>query len=63
MDVSYLKGATGQLTATSEIDSAEFFRLNTYPGEVKVPVVCVDEAGDVVSKADIRLWISEKKKK
>ena len=58
MNVEYTKKATGQLTAISEIDKDKFFVLEKYPGEVKVPVVVTDAAGIVVTKADVRLWIS-----
>jgi acyl-coenzyme A thioesterase PaaI-like protein len=60
MEIDYLKKATGRLTATSEIDPATFFTLEKYPGEVRVPIVVKNDAGDVVTKADIKLWISLK---
>jgi Domain of unknown function (DUF4442) len=60
MDISYEKKATGVLTATSQINPDTFFTLPTYPGEVKVPISVTDAAGNVVTKADIRLWISQK---
>ena len=63
MNVDYVKKATGKLTATSEIDPATFFVLEKYPGEVKVPVKVTDAAGVVVTKADVRLWISLKPEK
>lgn len=54
MDINYTKKATGKLTATSTIDSNTFFTLDKYPGQVKVPVKVVDEAGIVVTTADVR---------
>ena len=60
MDVSYLKKATGTLTATTNICPETFFTLEKYPGEVKVPVIVKDEAGIEVTSAEVRLWISRK---
>lgn len=63
MDVNYKKKATGKLTAFSDIDPETFFALEKYPGMVKVPVEVKNKAGDVVTDAEVRLWISEKPKK
>ncbi len=63
MDVTYKKKATGKLTAFSDIDPETFFALDTYPGMVKVPVDVKNAAGDIVTDAEVRLWISEKPKK
>jgi hypothetical protein len=60
MNISYVKKATGQLTAKSTIDPATFFNLSIYPGEVKVPVEVTNIEGLVVTTADVRLWISKK---
>lgn len=63
MDVSYLKKATGKLTATTDINPETFFLLEKYPGEVKVPVSVKDAAGIEVTSAEVRLWISVKPEK
>jgi len=63
MDVEYLKKATGKLTASSELDHTTFFELPSYPGPVSVPVVVKNEEGVVVTKAQVRLWISKKPEK
>lgn len=60
MDVEYKKKATGKLTATSTIDPDTFFKLNTYPGGVGVPVEVKNEEGIVVTTAIVKLWISKK---
>jgi acyl-coenzyme A thioesterase PaaI-like protein len=60
MNVDYLKKATGTLTATSSIDPAKHFLLDKYPGQVLIPVVVTNSEGTVVTKADVKLWISEK---
>lgn len=60
MDVDYLKKATGKLTATSNIDPANFFVLKEYPGRVDVPVDVKNAEGVVVTKAKVKLWISHK---
>ena len=60
MNVDYLKKATGTLTATSTIDPKSFFELPHYPGPVLVPVVVTNAEGVVVTKADVKLWISKK---
>ena len=52
-----------KLTAFSDIDPETFFALDTYPGMVKVPVDVKNAAGDIVTDAEVRLWISEKPKK
>ncbi len=53
MDVQYLKKATGQLTASTNLDPATFFTLPAYPGEVKVPVDVKNEEGVLVTKAQV----------
>ena len=60
MDISYEKKSTGVLTATSQINPDTFFTLTTYPGEVQVPIIVTDIVGNIVTKANIRLWISQK---
>ena len=55
MDVKYLKKATGTLTATTTIDPDNFFKLETYPGSVDVPVVVTNEEGVVVTSADVSM--------
>lgn len=60
MDISYLKKANGTLFAITDIDPENFFLLEKYPGDVKVPVTIIDQAGVEVAKADVRLWISLK---
>eukprot|EP00981_Chlorochromonas_danica_P015698 scaffold14366_cov208-Ochromonas_danica.AAC.4 len=63
MDVDYLKKASGQLTATSKVDPETFFNLPSYPEQVKVPIEVHNAEGVLVTKADIRLWISLKPEK
>ena len=58
MDVSYVKKATGILTATSSIDSKTFFDLPSYPGEVHVPVDVKNDDGVLVTKAIVRLYVN-----
>lgn len=53
MNIEYVKKATGTLTATSTIDPQTFFKLQSYPGEVKVPVEVRDSQGVVVTKANV----------
>jgi len=60
MDVKYVKKATGKLTASSHITS-QLFENPTYPHDVIIPVVVKNEGGQVVSTADVQLYISEKK--
>jgi acyl-coenzyme A thioesterase PaaI-like protein len=60
MNVDYLKKATGQLTAETNIDHTTFFHLDKYPGKVEVPVIVKNVNGDIVTTAEVRLWISEK---
>mmetsp|Transcript_14602 Transcript_14602/g.21774 ORF Transcript_14602/g.21774 Transcript_14602/m.21774 type:complete len:161 (+) Transcript_14602:334-816(+) len=60
MDVNYLKKASGRLTASSSIDPSTFFALPNYPGEVRVPVEVTNSEGIIVTKADVKLWISKK---
>jgi hypothetical protein len=59
MDVDYLKKATGKLTATSTIDPS-FFTLKEYPGRVDLPVDVKNSEGVLVTKAKVKLWISQK---
>ena len=61
MDVSYLKKATGSLTATADI-SPKIFLLASYPGDIIVPIKVINTEGVLVTTADVRLYISEKKK-
>ena len=60
MDVDYKKKAEGTLTATTNIDPDKFFILEKYPGKVEVPVDVTDSKGVLVTKATVRLWISQK---
>jgi len=60
MTVQYVAKATGTLTATSEIDPIEFFKLDKYPGNVQVPVIVTDKDGKEVVTAHVELYISEK---
>ena len=60
MDVDYLKKAEGKLVATSNIDPEKFFILDKYPGKVNVPVDVTNKDGVVVTRATVRLWISQK---
>ena len=52
MDISYLRKATGTLTATSDI-SPELFMLKSYPGDIIVPVSVTNAEGQEVSKAEV----------
>lgn len=54
MDVTYKKKATGKLTATSTIDANTFFKLEKYPGMVKVPVIVTNAEGVEVTTAEVR---------
>lgn len=54
MDVNYKKKATGKLTATTNIDPDTFFKLDKYPGVVKVPVIIKNEEGIEVTSAEVR---------
>ncbi len=60
MDIEYLKKAEGKLTAVTNIDPEKFFLLEKYPGKVNVPVDVTDSKGVLVTKATVRLWISQK---
>ena len=53
MNISYLRRATGRLTATADI-SPDLFKLQSYPGDIIVPVSVTDAKGDEVSKAEVR---------
>jgi len=53
MDVSYVKKATGHLTASSVIDPVAFFVLPVYPGEVRVPVEVKNAEGIIVTTAQV----------
>lgn len=61
MDVNYLKKASGTLIATCDIDKDNFFKLNSYPGEVHLPVEVKNKDNEIVTSAIVRLWITEKK--
>ncbi len=63
MEVDYLKKATGTLTARTDIDPETFFTLPQYPGPVKVPVDVMNAEGVVVTRAQVKLWISTKPNK
>ena len=63
MNVDYKKKATGKLTAETNIDHNTFFNLEKYPGPVHVPVVVKNEIGDIVTEAQVKLWISKKPEK
>jgi hypothetical protein len=52
MDVNYKKKATGRLTAVSNIDPETFFKLDKYPGMVKVPVIVSNAEGVEVTTAE-----------
>lgn len=54
MDVTYKKKATGRLTAVSNIDPDTFFKLDKYPGMVKVPVTVTNSEGVEVTAAEVR---------
>lgn len=60
MDIDYVKKATGKLTASSHI-TPQLFESPTYPHDIIVPVVVKNEGGQVVTTADVRLYITEKK--
>ena len=60
MDINYVKKATGKLTASSNI-TPKLFENPTYPHDIIVPVVVKNEGGQVVTTADVRLYITEKK--
>lgn len=53
MDVTYKKKATGRLTAISTIDPDTFFKLDKYPGMVKVPVTVTNSEGVEVTAAEV----------
>ena len=63
MDVDYVKKAVGKLTAKSTIDPETFFELQTYPGRVDLPVDVLNEQNEIVTKAKVKLWISQKPQK
>lgn len=62
MEVEYKKKAIGKITAYSEIDPKSFFNLPSYPGPVKVPIIMKNKDNEIVCEANIKLWISERKK-
>ena len=62
MKVSYLKKSTGTLTATADINT-DHFNLPKFPGDVIIPVKVSNEDGEIVTTADITLYISEKPQK
>jgi hypothetical protein len=53
MDVNYKKKATGRLTAVSDINPDTFFKLDKYPGMVKVPVIVTNAEGVEVTTAEV----------
>jgi len=53
MTVQYLKKAKGKLTAHSELKEKSLS-----PGDVSVPVEIRDNAGDVVTRAEIMMYVS-----
>jgi acyl-coenzyme A thioesterase PaaI-like protein len=53
MTVQYLKKAKGKLTAHSELKE-KFIS----PGDVSVPIEIKDNAGDVVTRAEIMMYVS-----
>jgi len=61
MEIAYEKKSYGKLTAHSDIDPNTFFKLEKYPGPVFVPVKVLNEAGETVSSAKIKVWISQAK--
>lgn len=63
MEIAYEKKSFGKLTAKVDIDPNTFFKLEKYPGPVFVPIKVHDEKGQIVSSAQVKLWISESKKK
>lgn len=56
MSVQYLQKATSDLTGACTIETA------VEPGELSVRVDISNEDGDLVFKAEINIWISEKPK-
>ena len=63
MDIHYEKKSAGRLTGICKVDPDTIFNLPSYPGNVDMPVQVVDDNGNVVTSATVRLWISENKKK
>ena len=55
MTVHYLKKAKGKLTAHSELKEESLT-----PGDVSVPVEIKDNAGDVVTRAEITMYVSSR---
>jgi acyl-coenzyme A thioesterase PaaI-like protein len=53
MTVQYLKKAKGKLTAHSELKEKSIS-----PGDVSVPIEIKDNAGDVVTRAEIMMYVS-----
>jgi len=53
MTVQYLKKARGKLTAHSELPGDALS-----PGDVIVPIEITDKAGDVVTRAEITMYVS-----
>ena len=53
MDIDYLKKAEGKLTATSTIDPATFFVLDSYPGRIDLPVDVINENNVVVTRGKV----------
>eukprot|EP01031_Cornospumella_fuschlensis_P028636 gene28636-34572_t len=57
MDVKYLKKASGVLTASATLPPSAF-DLPSYPAEVGVPVEVHNSEGILVSKAEVKIWVS-----
>lgn len=60
MEVNYVKKATGELTASAQVDPQTFFSLPAYPGPVVVPVEVKNKDGVVVTTAGVSAlcWLS-----
>ena len=52
MDVNYLKKATGELTAEARILPNTFI-LESYPGDISIPVEVKDNKGVLVTSANV----------
>lgn len=53
MDVRYLKKSEGKLTATTTVNPETIFNLESYPGDVSIPVEVRNESGTIVTSADV----------
>ena len=58
MDVSYLKKATGNLTAEATVPP-NIFILDKYPGDVLIPVEVKDSNGVIVTNANVKNRVSK----